>query len=111
MVSQIAVPDSYRTAAFGALTANYTAVGTPFLHSLRMFRIVNTTNTSAAFSVDGVNNHFILPAGTFVLYDVSANNEPNSPFYLPYGTQFYVKYLSAPASGDVYVEGIYGRGE
>jgi hypothetical protein len=50
-----------------------------------------------------------LAAGSFRLYDLQTNKMPKTDpkFVLEVGTQFYVKQISAPVSGAVYVECIY----
>ena len=111
MASNVALPETIRTKAFGVITTAFTVVGTPFLHTLRIFRIINATDGDLFFSIDGVNNQFFLPAGTFVLYDITSNSGISSNFIVPYGTQFYVKYSTIPGEKAVYIEGIYGKGE
>ena len=64
-------------------------------------------------SVDGTTNNLIVSAFSFVLYDLSTNAPPISEsdsFVLAIGTQFYVKQVTAPTTGAVYLEGIYARG-
>jgi len=46
-----------------------------------------------------------LAAGSFRLYDLQANiNKKDDKFVLEVGTQFSVKQITAPVSGNVYVE-------
>jgi hypothetical protein len=103
--------DILRTVAFGSITGSYLPLGTPFAHAVRLMAVNNTANTDMILSIDGVHDYLYLPAGTFKLYDVCTNRETACNFYIPIGTQWYVKYASAPASGAVYLECIYGVGE
>ena len=105
--------DALRSVAFGSVTASYTTLGTVFAHIMRTIRLVNTTDANVLISFDTVNDNIILPAGSFVLYDVCANTETNQlGFFFRNGTQLYLKRESgAPTSGTVYAECTYGTGE
>ena len=57
------------------------------------------------FSIDGVNDHFILPPRSFKLIDVTANKVRDDGFFVREGTVFYVKQtLAAPTLGSVIIE-------
>ena len=78
-----------------------------------MFRIVNNTDGDLLISVDGTTNNIIVPAKSFVLYDLSSNalNVQDSDwFVMQVGTQFYVKTSTSATTGDVWIEGIYSTG-
>lgn len=111
MASQTAVIDAYRTLAFGGISGSYAVVGTPFTHMTRLFCITNNTNGDLIFSLDGTTNQLFVAAASFKLFDLMTNKELSAPFFLPAGTQFYCKQKTAPSSGDVYIEAIYGQGE
>ena len=104
--------DSLRTINFSALTNAYQFFGAALDKNWRMFKITNTTDADIFISFDSTKNNIIVPAGTFTLYDMSTNNNEiydNGWFVMQIGTQFYVKYLNVPTSGDVWLEGCYGR--
>ena len=104
--------DAYRTIAYTAITSSFTTVGAALTSNWRMFRIINNTNGDLIFSVDGTTNNLFVPANSFVLYDCGANafpNNTNTSFVFAIGTQFSVKYSTAPTSGDIYIEGIYAK--
>lgn len=104
--------DALRSKAFGSITNSYTVLGSTFAHPMRTLRLVNTTDADMLISFDTVNDNIILPAGSFVLYDICANTETTQfGFFLRTGTQLYVKYVSAPTLGTVYAECTYGSGE
>lgn len=111
MTAQIVRHDTIRSIAFGSISGSYAAIGTPFGHAMRIIRVVNATQGDMFISFDGVNNNLFLPAGSFVLYDYSTNTEPSVYFQLAKNTQVYCKQSTAPISGAVYVEAIYGFGE
>lgn len=111
-ISIVAYPETLRSVAHGSITNSYATLGTPIAAPARMFRIINATNGDMLISLDGTNNHFFLTANSFVLYDLTANRvQHGTSFVLAEGTQFYIKYSSAPSSGSVNIEVIYGRGE
>lgn len=108
----VARADSLRSVAFGSITNSYTNLGTPLTHNWRMWRITNNTNGDMFFSFDGTNDNLFVPANSFVLYDISANDDTtNNPLFMSLGTQFLIKYSSAPTSGSVYLEGFYAQGQ
>lgn len=111
MPSNIARFDQIRSLGFGSISASYAALGIPLGHASRVFRISNSTNGDVFISVDAVNNNFFLPAGSFVLYDIASDDDPDDRFRVSKGTQFYVKQSTAPTAGAVYLEVIYGQGE
>lgn len=97
--------DTIRTLAFGGIGPAYAVIGTALLSPTRVFCLNNLTNQTLLFSIDGVNDHFILPSSSFKLIDVSTNRTTVENFFMPEGTLFYVKDDGvAPASGAVYVE-------
>lgn len=111
MPSNIARVDAVRSLGFASISGTYAAVGTPFGHAVRIIRFINSTNGDMFFSFDGTTNNLFVPAGSFVLYDIAANDDPNDIFRISKSTQIYVKQSTAPSSGSVYVETIYGQGE
>jgi hypothetical protein len=104
--------DSIRSVAFGSITNAFLAFGTPLGHQTRMCRFVNDTDAGVFISTDGTNSMLYLPAGSFILYDLCTNRENEaSTFCFPPGTQFYIKYNTAPSKNSVYLECLFGDGE
>lgn len=104
--------DAYKSLAFSSITASFVAVGSAVSENWRAFRVLNTCDTDMIISLDGTANNLYLPANSFVLWDISANADPenvNDNLLIGINTQFYAKYVSAPSSGAVIVEGIYAR--
>jgi hypothetical protein len=102
--------DTLRRLAFGALAATFNAVGAALADPCRIFILSNLTNNNIIFSLDGVTDHFYLPAGGFKLIDVCTNKVRDDGFFVPQGTIFYARHeaAAAPTAGLVTVEVIHG---
>lgn len=104
--------DTLRTLGFAGISGTYAAVGTPLTVEARIISITNNTAGDMIFSTDSTNatGQLFLHAGSFKLFDLTSNLVPGKDdnFVLPKGTQFYVKQLTAPTSGAVYIEAVYG---
>lgn len=102
--------ESLRTLAFGGISGTYAAVGTPTTHPVRAFCITNNTQGDMIFSLDENNadGNLFVAKGSYKLYDVQANQNAqfDDKYVFPVGTQFYVKQLTSPTSGAVYVEAL-----
>jgi hypothetical protein len=100
--------DTLRTVAFGGISGVYAAVGSALTVEARIICITNKTAGDMIFSTDSGNatGQIFVPAGTFKLYDLTANLVPGKDdgFVVAIGTQFYVKQSTAPVSGAVYIE-------
>lgn len=104
--------DTLRSLAFGGISGSYAKIGAILDNNWRMFRVINNTNGDVFISVDGTTNNLFVPAGSFVLYDVStntANTSDNDAMVFQIGTQFWIKQSTAPSSGSVYIEGLYAK--
>lgn len=103
------VPDPLRSAAFGAIGAAYSAVGTAFMHSVSVILFQNATNADVVVSLDGVNDHFFIPMGGFILFDLTTNKSLPQGAFISQGTIVFVKQSAgAPGSGAFYVSTLYG---
>ncbi len=103
--------DTLRSIAFGSITGSYTPVGTPFSYQARLICFTNTTDKDLFFSMNGTTDQIIVPAGSFKLLDLTTNHRPVNmdDFVLPIGTQWSVRYGSAPTTGNVYIEVVYAQ--
>lgn len=100
-------PEILRTLAFGSISGTYTAIGTAFLNPIRIMHIVNTTDVLLTFSFDGVNDHFVVDEGGFILLDVTSNMTlTGGSLAIAQGQKIYVK--GSPSSGNVYLAAFYG---
>jgi hypothetical protein len=111
MFTNKAQVDVLRTLAFGSVGATYTAVGAPFAYQARIICFTNTTNEDVIFSMNGTIDQLIVPAGSFKLFDITMNHRPVNmdDFCFPIGTQWYVRYVTSPSSGAVYIEVVYAQ--
>ena len=100
--------ETERTTAFGSITASYVAIGTPFAHPSIKYVLQNQTDKPISFSIDGVNSEITLAAGATFTSDVSTNKMLGGGMCKAQGTQYYIKYISAPGSGAVYISTYYG---
>jgi hypothetical protein len=104
--------DSVRSLAYTGISGSYAAIGTAISQNWGIFKITNNTNGDLFISLDGSTDNDFVPAGSFVLYDLSTNAPPisqNDSFVLALNTRFYAKQSTAPTSGAVYVTGVYAR--
>lgn len=99
--------ETLRTLGFGSISGTYANVGAITVHPWRIFYVTNTTDADMIFSTNGgVTDHFVVPAGQSLSMDGSANGLGNNA-YIPQGTQFAVKQVSAPSKGSVYIAGVF----
>lgn len=103
--------DPLRTLGFAGISAVYAAVGVPLTHMVRAFCITNNTQGDMIFSLDNtlVAGQLFVAAGSYKLYDVQSNINPqfDDKYVLAIGEQFYVKQVTAPVAGDIYIECLY----
>jgi hypothetical protein len=101
--------DTLRSLAFGSISGSYAAVGTALTVQARIVCFTNKTQGDMIFTTDQSVDQIFVPAGSFKLYDLTANLIPgkDDSFVLAEGTQFYVKQSTAPVSGAVYIELVY----
>ena len=103
--------EAIKSLGFAGISAAYAEVGSVTANPVRAFCISNNTEGDILFSLDSSISagQMFLAAGSFRLYDVQANINPqfDDKYVLPVGTQFYCKQITAPVSGSVYIECIY----
>lgn len=100
--------EEIRSLAFGSISGTYMGIGSSVENPILQFYIVNTTDADLMFSIDGVTDHFMIPAQSFLLDDVSSNKGLGGGLYLPEGTRLYVKEIGTPTDGAVYFSAFYG---
>jgi hypothetical protein len=98
-----------RSLDFGSISGTYAPIGGPLLHPAHLMFTQNLTAGQLTFSLDGVNDHFTLPAGGFFVMDVTTNKALGFGFFIPSGTQIYVKEITSPTSGSAYVTIVYAN--
>lgn len=100
--------EQLRSLAFGSISGTYMGIGTAVQHPILQLYIVNTTDADLVFSLDGVTDHFMIPAQSFLLDDISSNKGLGGGLYLSEGTRLYVKEIGTPTLGSVYFSAFYG---
>lgn len=101
--------EALRTLAGGSITGSYAALGVPTIYSARIIAVTNNTDGDVFISTDGTTNMMFVPKTSFRVYDFGSNRfQQDESFYIPAGTQFYVKQSSATSSGALYIELVYG---
>jgi hypothetical protein len=100
-------PEPLRLINSATLAGSYLPVGTPFVHPIRLMKMTNNSNVDVTVSWDGVTDHEILVAGSFLLIDVSSNKEAALAFDISQNTQLYVR--GASGAGNIYVSAYYGK--
>lgn len=101
--------EQLRTLAESSISSSYAKVGSALVYPSRMLVITNNTDGDMFFSVDGSNNYIFVPKYSAHVYDFTTNKLlVDQMFVFPGGTQFWVKYSSAPSTGSVYIETVYG---
>lgn len=104
-----ALAEPLRSLAFGSIGASYMGVGSAFEHPIRILKFFNLTDVSMLVSLDGVEDHDILPPMGYMILDLTANKTREQGWYLAEGQRVYVRYLSgAPTLGSFYVTTYYG---
>jgi hypothetical protein len=105
--------DTLRSLAFGGISAAYAAIGSAVQFNPRIICLTNDTDAGMIFSDDNAVSagKLYLPAQSFKLFDLTTNMVPNKDdgFFIKEGTIIYVKQSSAPSSGGVYLEYLFGN--
>jgi hypothetical protein len=110
LVSSVRVRyEPLRSIGFLGISAIYAGVGLPFENPVRILKVTNLTNVNILVSLNGIDDHDIVAANGFFLYDYSSNKS-NAAGLLeqPQGDRIYVKAETGlPAAGNVYVTVVY----
>jgi len=110
LVSSIRVRyEPLRSLAFGSITANYQAIGLPFANPVRILKVTNLTDSTMLISLNGIDDHDVVPASGYFLYDY-ASNKANAAGLLeqPQGDRIYTKASGGlPGVGSIYVTVVY----
>jgi len=104
--------DTLRTLAFGGISGTYAAVGAALTVNPRIMCVTNATNADMIFSDDSGNatGKLFVAASSFKLFDLTTNHvDKDDNFVIAKGVIMYVKQVSAPTSGSVYLEYVYAQ--
>lgn len=98
-----------KTLDFSGISASYAVVGSATTTKVRAFLVSNLTQGDLYVTWDNTRDLFPVAAGAFVLIDISANMQivGEENYFLPIGTQFYVKQITAPVEKSIYISCLY----
>lgn len=98
-----------RSISFGDISGTYALIDSPLTYPSRIIKLVNTTDGAVFISTNGINDHDIIPAGGFVLYDVTSNrSDMGGVLLFAEGDRFYARSDDALTEGAVYLTTVYG---
>lgn len=96
-----------RSLAFGSISGTYAGIGPVLANPCRIIHFTNNTDVLLTFSFDGVDDHFVIPSGSFLLLDITTNRTfTGGAMHISQGQRFYVK--GSPGAGAVYLSVFYG---
>lgn len=97
-----------RSLAFGSITGSYVAIGATITEPTRWVYLFNDTDQRIYFSNDGTTDKFLLPAGGFLVMDITSNKGEESVYVVAEGDHWYAKHAGvAPTVRAVYVTLMY----
>lgn len=93
-----------RSLAYTSTSGAYAQVGTALKYPAHQFLVQNLTDATMMFSLDGTNDHFVLPAYGFFTNDITTNRTgSNDGWYLAANARIYVKRVGVPTTGTIYL--------
>lgn len=110
LVSSVRVRyEPLRSLAFGGISGAYAGVGLPFENPVRILKVSNFTDSNILVSLNGIDDHDVVSANGFFLYDYSSNKSATAGLLeQPQGDRIYIKSEGAvPTEGNVYVTVVY----
>ena len=92
-----------RELGFASIGAAYMSIGTPVDNPVILYKLFNLTNATVQFSIDGIEDEWVLPANGYEVIDVATNKATTDGRTIGRGTSFYAKEFGgvAPTSGSV----------
>ena len=101
--------EAVRGIGSGGIGSDYTAVGpiTTRPNCTAVFQ--NLTDQPIMLSFDGVVDHIPFNAGSAFTYDITTNKAVPDGLFISVGTQFYVKQIGVPTTGNFYISLFYAR--
>lgn len=96
-----------QTIAYSSITSSFVATGNAMPAAIRILKINNTTDADMYISYDGSVIHDVIPATSGMVLDFTTNKTMPEGAFLAQGTVVYIKYVSSPTSGNVYISAYY----
>ena len=102
--------DPIRTLAEASIGATYSPIGGPFLHPVRLCIVINNSDGDMFASDDGVNDKMFIGSGVTRVLDLNTNRTTRDQYWaFPVNTQIYLRYITMPTKGAVYLEAYWGQ--
>lgn len=96
------VYDTLRSRDSATFTGSYQTLGSALTTNASIVKVVNNSTVLVTISIDGTNDHDILPGNSFFLYDVTSDSPQESgSIFVEKGRQYYVK--GSAGTGLVYL--------
>ena len=108
MSSHVAQWESARVVPYSAFAGGSTVtLGVALTSPMVVFKIINTTDVDVAIGLSSTATNDIVPAGSFLLYDLQTNDPDFASIYaLGVGSQLYVRQVTgSPTKGIVALTG------
>ena len=101
--------DDIRSLGFAGISAAYATVGAVLAVTTRIVIFSNNTQGDMFFTYDNTVDKLFVKSGSFKLIDIQSNINPqfDDKYVFESGLQWYVKQITAPVSGAVYIETLY----
>lgn len=98
--------EALRSRTSASLTGSYQTLGAVMAHPIRIFKLTSTSTTDVTVSYDGgTTDHEYLPAGSFLLVDVTSDRVWDCEFALAEGVQVSIK--GTAGTGSIYLSTYY----
>jgi len=98
--------EALRSIASSTLTGSYQNLGSVTANPIRIFKLTSTSSTDVTVSYDGgITDHEYLPAGSFLLIDVTSDRTWDCEFALAANVQVAVK--GTAGTGNIYLSTYY----
>lgn len=91
--------EAIREVAFGSINATYDPLGAAFLHDVFLVSMFNDSDANMYLTVDGATDQIKVAAQSGRVFDYKTND-----MYRKKGTQFSIRYETAPTLGGFWLE-------
>lgn len=100
--------EEVKTLGFASIGVGYMGIGTALENPARIIIIQNLTDALLMFSLDGIIDNFPQPASGYLVLDITSNKASSSGIFIAKNQRFYVREMTTPTVGAVYVSSFYG---
>jgi hypothetical protein len=106
-----AIFETIRSIDSATFTGSYQKLGSAITNPSVLMKLFNNSGSLITISFDGVNDHDVMPAGSFEIFDFGSDSQSvsgDARLALPAGTQVFVK--ASSSTGLVYLVTVYQGG-